>query len=89
MPATTSATAARTISRRLIARLGGNWPYDTLLCQDGTDFQLITLDNAQKIRSWNARYAYPRLVYATMTMFFDEIMRQADPVADQDLRQGQ
>ena len=63
----------------LITRLGGNWPYDTLLCQDGTDFQLITLDNAQKIRSWNSRYAYPRLVYATMTMFFEEIMRQADP----------
>ena len=63
----------------LIARLGGHWPYDTLLCQDGTDFQLITLDNAQKIRRWNVRYAYPRLVYATMTMFFDEIMRQADP----------
>jgi hypothetical protein len=63
----------------LITRLGGNWPYDTLLCQDGTDFQLITLDNAQKVRSWNSRYAYPRLVYATMTMFFEEIMRQADP----------
>jgi hypothetical protein len=63
----------------LITRLGGNWPYDTLLCQDGTDFQLITLGNAQKIRHWNTRYAYPRLVYATMTMFFEEIMRQADP----------
>jgi Glycosyl hydrolases family 38 N-terminal domain/Glycosyl hydrolases family 38 C-terminal domain/Glycosyl hydrolases family 38 C-terminal beta sandwich domain len=63
----------------LIARLGGHWPYDTLLCQDGTDFQLITLDNAQKIHRWNARYAYPHLVYATMTMFFEEIMRQADP----------
>jgi len=32
----------------LISCLGGNWPYDTLLCQDGTDFQLITLDNAEK-----------------------------------------
>ena len=63
----------------LITRLGGNWPYDTLLCQDGTDFQLITLDIAEKIRRWNARYAYPHLVYATMTMFFEEIMRQADP----------
>ncbi len=63
----------------LIARLGANWLYDTLLCQDGTDFQLITLDNAHKIRRWNERYAYPRLVYATMTMFFEEIMRQADP----------
>ena len=63
----------------LITRLSGNWPYDTLLCQDGTDFQLITLDNAEKIRRWNGRYAYPHLVYATMTMFFEEIMRQADP----------
>ncbi|HOX55743.1 MAG TPA: glycoside hydrolase family 38 C-terminal domain-containing protein [Candidatus Paceibacterota bacterium] len=63
----------------LIARLGSNWPYDTLLCQDGTDFQLITLDNVQKIRRWNARYAYPRLVSATMAMFFQEIMRQAEP----------
>jgi hypothetical protein len=61
-----------------IARLGVNWPYDTLLCQDGTDFQLITLDNAEKIHRWNARYAYPRLVYATMTMFFEEIARQTN-----------
>ncbi len=63
----------------LIARLGGNWPYDVLLCQDGTDFQLITLENAEKIRRWNTRYAWPHLVYATMTMFFDEVTRQADP----------
>ena len=26
----------------LITHLGGNWPYATLLCQDGTDFQLIS-----------------------------------------------
>ena len=30
------------------------WPYDALLSQDGTDFQLITLDNANKIHNWNA-----------------------------------
>jgi hypothetical protein len=63
----------------LITRFGGHWPYDVLLCQDGTDFQLITLENAQKIRRWNSQYAWPHLVSATMTMFFDEVMRQADP----------
>ncbi len=56
-----------------------NWPYDALLSQDGTDFQLITLDNATKIHHWNAKWAYPRLICATMDMFFDAIAAQADP----------
>jgi hypothetical protein len=55
------------------------WPYDALISQDGTDFQLITLDNADKIRHWNAKWAYPRLICATMDMFFDAIAAQADP----------
>ena len=55
------------------------WPYDAMISQDGTDFQLITLDNATKIRNWNAKWAYPRLICATMDMFFDAIMAQADP----------
>ena len=55
------------------------WPYDALLSQDGTDFQLITLDNATKIRNWNAKWAYPRLICSTMDMFFDAIVAQADP----------
>ena len=55
------------------------WPYDALISQDGTDFQLITLDNADKIRHWNAKWAYQRLICATMDMFFDAIAAQADP----------
>ena len=55
------------------------WPYDALFSQDGTDFQLITLDNANKIHTWNAKWAYPRLICATMDMFFDAIVAQADP----------
>ena len=35
------------------------WPYDSLLLQDGTDFRLVTIDNAVKIHEWNARYATP------------------------------
>ena len=56
-----------------------NWPYDALISQDGTDFQLITLDNADKIHNWNAKWAYPRLICSTMDMFFDAIVAQADP----------
>ncbi|MCU0780657.1 MAG: discoidin domain-containing protein [Akkermansiaceae bacterium] len=62
-----------------IATLGRDWPYDALLLQDGTDFQLITRDNANKIREWNSRYEHPRLVCATMDMFFDAIAAQAKP----------
>jgi hypothetical protein len=55
------------------------WPYNALISQDGTDFQLITLDNATKIHKWNAKWAYPRLICATMDMFFDAVMAEADP----------
>jgi hypothetical protein len=55
-----------------------HWPYQTLISQDGTDFQLITLDNATKIHNWNAKWAYPRLICATMDMFFDAIAAEAD-----------
>jgi hypothetical protein len=54
------------------------WPYDALLSQDGTDFQLVTLDNANKIHNWNAKWAYPRLICSTMDMFFNAVMAQAD-----------
>ena len=55
------------------------WPYGAIISQDGTDFQLITLDNATKIHNWNAKWVYPRLICSTMDMFFDAIMAQADP----------
>jgi hypothetical protein len=62
-----------------IQKLGAGWPYDSLLLQEGTDFQLVTLDTAKRIRAWNAAWAYPRLTCATMDMFFDAIAGQADP----------
>ncbi len=62
-----------------IRTLGAQWPYDTLLLQDGTDFQLVTRDNADRIRSWNSRYRYPHLVCATLDMFFSAIAAQANP----------
>lgn len=65
---------------RIIAKFPQEtWPYDVLLSQDGWDFTLITMENARKIHDWNAKWAYPRLVCATMDMFFDAVARQADP----------
>jgi hypothetical protein len=53
--------------------------YDALLSQDGSDFTLVTMDNAHKIHNWNAKWAYPRLICATMDMFFDAVAARADP----------
>lgn len=55
------------------------WPYDALLLQDGTDFRLVTIDNAVKIHNWNAKYSYPRLICSTMDMFFNDLAAQAKP----------
>jgi len=62
---------------KAIATLGKQWPYDALLLQEGTDFQLVTRDSANKIRDWNSRYHYPHLVCATLDMFFNEIAAKA------------
>ncbi|MCX6928134.1 MAG: hypothetical protein NT154_33725, partial [Verrucomicrobia bacterium] len=62
-----------------IKTLGKTWPYDALLLQDGTDFQLVTRDNANRIHDWNQRFKYPRLVCATLDIFFDAIAAQASP----------
>ncbi len=63
----------------IIGKFGAKWPYDALFVQEGTDFQLVTMDTAKRIHAWNARWAYPRLLCATMDMFFDDIVRQMRP----------
>ncbi|MCE5268823.1 MAG: glycosyl hydrolase-related protein [Planctomycetaceae bacterium] len=63
----------------IIEKLGAGCPYDSLFVQEGTDFQLVTMETAKRIHAWNARFAYPRLLCATMDMFFDEIAQQAKP----------
>jgi hypothetical protein len=64
-----------------IEKLGANWPYDILLLQEGTDFQLATRKVADQIRAWNSKYAWPRMISATMDMYFDAMKAQADPAA--------
>ena len=62
-----------------IEKLGAKWPYDALFLQEGTDFQLVGMETATRIHAWNARWAFPRVVCATMDMFFDAIVKQASP----------
>ena len=64
---------------KAISKLGATWPFDSLLLQDGTDFRLVTIDNAVKIHDWNARYSYPHLICSTMDMFFNDLAAQAKP----------
>lgn len=62
-----------------IMKLGANWPYHALLLQEGTDFQLATRNVANQIHDWNAKWSHPRMVSATLEMFFDAIANQAQP----------
>jgi hypothetical protein len=64
---------------KYISTMEARWPYDSLLLQDGTDFQLATIDNAVKIHDWNAKYSFPRVICSTMDMFFDDLAAQAKP----------
>jgi len=64
---------------KALRTLGKNWPYDAFLFQDGSDFQLVTRANADRIHHWNHAYAYPHLICATMDMFFDALAAQARP----------
>lgn len=55
------------------------WPYDALLSQDGFDFALATRQAADIAHDWNARFSHPRLISATLAMFFDDVAKQIDP----------
>ncbi len=64
---------------KTIDQLGAKCPYNILLLQEGTDFQLATRNFANQIHDWNAKWAWPRMVSATMDMFFEALAAQADP----------
>ncbi|KKL57116.1 hypothetical protein LCGC14_2238620, partial [marine sediment metagenome] len=50
-----------------------DWPWDILLMMDGNDYTLADLSRASAIRDWNARFAYPHVIYSTQDMFFDAL----------------
>jgi hypothetical protein len=57
----------------------GKWPYDSILTTYSLDYLLPRMDKVTSIREWNAKWDYPRIICATMTMFFDSIASQIDP----------
>jgi hypothetical protein len=67
--------------RKLIDTYGAKWPFSSLLVQDGDDFHLVTMDNATKVHAWNRKYAYPRVICATLDMFFDDLAAELKPEA--------
>jgi hypothetical protein len=64
------------------------WSYDCLIAEDSYDFSVPHFENVEGIRQWNAQYSNPVLISGTFTMFFDDVMRQAETskinVYDQD-----
>jgi hypothetical protein len=67
---------------------GRQWPFDCLIAEDSYDFSVPQFENVEGIRKWNEQYANPVLISGTFDMFFDNVMKQADPakisVFDQD-----
>ncbi|MCX6900145.1 MAG: glycosyl hydrolase-related protein [Verrucomicrobia bacterium] len=57
------------------------WPYETILLQNGGDYEFTSAEQLKKIAVWNQKWAYPRVVCATMEMFFDAISAAAGPQA--------
>jgi hypothetical protein len=56
-----------------------DWPYDSILSVDSWDFSIPEMRKVTQIRDWNNGFSYPRIVCATMTMFYDAIAAQMDP----------
>lgn len=55
-----------------------DWIYDSILSDDTRDFSTPSMNKVTKIRAWNKKWNHPRIIFATMTMFFDGIAAQAD-----------
>ena len=76
---TTAGIGDEVATERQIRQVSTAWPYDALLFEDGNDFQLASRVVADRIHAWNAKWAYPHMVCATMDMFFRAIAEQAKP----------
>lgn len=56
-----------------------NWEYDCILAYDSHDFADPTLDNAENIKEWNAKYEYPKFRCSLVRSFFDDVAQQMVP----------
>lgn len=56
-----------------------DWEYDCILAYDSHDFADPNLDNAENIKAWNEKYAYPKIRCSVISSFFDDISQQLIP----------
>jgi hypothetical protein len=53
-----------------------NWPFETMLSQDGADFILARRTIAERAVKWNAEYSYPRIICTTYDEYFKAIEKE-------------
>lgn len=56
-----------------------NWPLSCVMARECWDFSLPVFDNSIIIKNWNKIWEYPKVVNATMTMFFEDGISQIKP----------
>lgn len=56
-----------------------NWPLNCVMSRECWDFSLPVFDNSIIIKTWNKTWEYPKVVNATMTMFFEDGISQIKP----------
>ena len=56
-----------------------NWPLNCVMFKECWDFSLPVFDNSILINNWNKKWEYPKIINATMTMFFEDGTSQLKP----------
>ena len=55
------------------------WPLNCVMFKECWDFSLPVFDNSILINNWNKKWEYPKVINATMTMFFEDGTSQLKP----------
>jgi len=56
-----------------------SWPLNCVMFKECWDFSLPVFDNSILINNWNKKWEYPKVINATMTMFFEDGTSQLKP----------
>lgn len=56
-----------------------DWKFDCILAYDSHDFSIPTMDNAKKIKEWNAKYEYPKFRTSLVSSYFEDLESQMKP----------
>ncbi|GGD06146.1 glycoside hydrolase family 38 N-terminal domain-containing protein [Hyunsoonleella pacifica] len=53
-----------------------DWQFDCILAYDSHDFSVPTMENAEKIKEWNAKYEYPKFRCSLVSSYFEDVESQ-------------